>query len=106
MIGFANMAISNALAAAAYGRASVQNDKPGLDVPQDNTFADLVSTSLQNAQQSLHRGEQISAQGILGNADAIDVVTAVSQAELTLNTVVSLRDKVMTAYQEIMRMPI
>lgn len=36
----------------------------------------------------------------------VDVVTAVSEAEMTLQTVVTVRDKVIAAYQEIMRMPI
>ncbi len=36
----------------------------------------------------------------------MDVVQAVSNAELTLQTVVAVRDRVVNAYQEIMRMPI
>jgi flagellar hook-basal body complex protein FliE len=36
----------------------------------------------------------------------MDVVTAVSNAEMTLQTVVAVRDRVLNAYQEIMRMPI
>ena len=38
--------------------------------------------------------------------DVVDLVTAVSEAEATVQTVVAVRDKVITAYQEIMRMPI
>jgi flagellar hook-basal body complex protein FliE len=41
-----------------------------------------------------------------GKAELVDVVTAVANAETTLETVISLRDRVITAYQEIMRMPI
>ncbi|NBX04163.1 MAG: flagellar hook-basal body complex protein FliE, partial [Alphaproteobacteria bacterium] len=41
-----------------------------------------------------------------GKVDLTDLVTAVSSAELTLNTVVAVRDKVINAYQEIIRMPI
>ena len=36
----------------------------------------------------------------------VNVVNAVNQAELTLDTVVAVRDKVITAYQSIMQMPI
>ena len=36
----------------------------------------------------------------------IDVVTAVANAELTLETVVAIRDQVIQAYQEVIRMPI
>ena len=41
-----------------------------------------------------------------GQGNVIDVVTAVSDAELTVQTIVSVRDRVLGAYQEIMRMPI
>ena len=41
-----------------------------------------------------------------GKADVIDVVTAVSETEMALDTMVSMRDKVIQAYEEIMRMPI
>jgi len=34
------------------------------------------------------------------------VVTAVANAQHTLETVVAVRDKVLNAYQEILRMPI
>ena len=39
-------------------------------------------------------------------ADLNEIVTAVNNAEMTLQTVVAVRDKVIQAYQEIMRMPI
>jgi flagellar hook-basal body complex protein FliE len=48
----------------------------------------------------------MSAKAVTGEADLTDVVTAVTNAELTLQTVVSVRDRLISAYQEIMRMPI
>jgi flagellar hook-basal body complex protein FliE len=45
-------------------------------------------------------------QGVAGNVDIRDVVMAVNNAEVTLQTVVAVRDKVIAAYQDIMRMPI
>ena len=43
---------------------------------------------------------------VAGQADMVDVVNAVNTAEITLDTVVAVRDKVIAAYQDIMRMPI
>lgn len=40
------------------------------------------------------------------NIDAQSVVEALSQAELALQTAVTIRDRVVSAYQEILRMPI
>jgi flagellar hook-basal body complex protein FliE len=54
----------------------------------------------------LHKGERISAAAVMGKADLTEVITAVTNAELTLQTATSVRDKVVQAYQEILRMPI
>jgi flagellar hook-basal body complex protein FliE len=41
-----------------------------------------------------------------GKSNIIDVVTAVSETEVAVEAMVSVRDKVIAAYEEIMRMPI
>jgi flagellar hook-basal body complex protein FliE len=41
-----------------------------------------------------------------GKADLVDVVTAVAETEVAVETLVSVRDKVIQAYEEIFRMPI
>ena len=43
---------------------------------------------------------------VAGKANIVDVVNSVNAAELTLDTVVAVRDKVVAAYQSIMNMPI
>jgi flagellar hook-basal body complex protein FliE len=45
-------------------------------------------------------------QALAGQADLTDVVIAVTNAEVTLQTVVAIRDRVIQAYQEIIRMPL
>jgi len=51
-------------------------------------------------------GEQMTASQATGQTDIVNVVNAVNNAELTLDTVVAIRDKVISAYQSIMQMPI
>ena len=41
-----------------------------------------------------------------GKANMVDVVTAVAETEVAIDTLVSVRDKVIAAYEEIMKMPI
>jgi flagellar hook-basal body complex protein FliE len=41
-----------------------------------------------------------------GRADPHALVEALAQTELAVETVVSVRDKVVEAYQEILRMPV
>ena len=47
-----------------------------------------------------------SLKAVDDDAELVDIVTAVTNAEITLDTVVTLRDRVIQAYQEIIRMPV
>jgi len=69
-------------------------------------FSSMVTDSLKSAVQTGREAEELSLKQISGEADLKDVVTAVANAEHTLETVVAVRDKVLSAYQEILRMPI
>lgn len=71
-----------------------------------SVFGDLVKTGLQSAIDSQHQSEKISAQAVVGQADMTQVLQAVNDAEVALNTVLALRDKVVQAYNEILRTPI
>lgn len=69
-------------------------------------FADMLKGAMTDAVQTSRAAEaQMSAQ-VQGRAELIDVVTAVSAAEHSLETVMAIRDQVIAAYQEILRMPI
>ena len=70
------------------------------------TFADLLGDAARGAIQTGRESEKMSALGIAGKADLNEVVTAVTSAEITLQTVVAIRDRVIQAYQDIVRMPI
>ena len=69
-------------------------------------FADFMKEKARESVETLRASETISAKAVTGEADLTDVVQAVTSAELTLQTVVSVRDRMISAYQEIMRMPI
>lgn len=72
----------------------------------DKGFADFMKEAGDAAVETLQRGEELSKQGLSGQAELTDVVAAVNEAEITLKTVTSLRDKMVEAFQEITRMPI
>lgn len=69
-------------------------------------FGDLIKKATINSIDAMRDGEKASAEAVIGSADLTDVVQAVTAAELTLQTVVAVRDRMLNAYQEIMRMPI
>ncbi len=69
-------------------------------------FGGLVQEAIRQAGQSANVAEQQSLQVAAGKADIVDVVTAIAAAETQLQTVIAVRDQVISAYQEILRMPI
>lgn len=69
-------------------------------------FASVLKDAAKAAIGSLKEAETQSAAAIAGKADIREVVAAVNNAEMTLETVVNVRDKVINAYNEILRMPI
>jgi len=70
------------------------------------SFADMLGHALEGAVSSGEKAEKMSTLAMMGKADITELATAVSSAELALNTVVAIRDKVISAYQQIMQMPI
>lgn len=104
-IGNINSAISAYQSAA---RSALQ-DSPTIAKPaqpEGESFAGLVRGSLEKAVDLGRKSEEMGLKGVAGEADLRDVVMAVNNAENALNTVVAVRDKVVMAYQEILRMPI
>ena len=78
----------------------------GPSAPQQGGFGDLVKSAIGDAiTASKHAEHQMAAQ-VAGKTELVDVVTAISAAESSLETVMAVRDQVINAYQEIMRMPI
>ncbi len=69
-------------------------------------FSQLLSTVMGDMTTQTKAAETQMTQAVQGRGSMIDVVTAVSSAEASLETVIAVRDQVISAYQEIMRMPI
>ena len=96
-------AAAGAYATMAKMGANAPTDAKALGQP---SFGDVLKTSILDSIQTMKAGEQMSARAVTGEASLPEVVQAVNAAELTLSTVVAVRDRLITAYQEIMRMPI
>ncbi len=73
---------------------------------QGASFMDMVGSALKTAESLGYKSEDVATKAVSGKASLSDVITAVSSAENALSTVVAVRDKVIGAYQEIIRMPI
>ncbi len=71
-----------------------------------NDFASVLEKTAKDSVATMRKAEVESAAGIAGKADIREVVQAVTNAELTLQTVVNVRDKVISAYNDIIHLPV
>jgi flagellar hook-basal body complex protein FliE len=70
------------------------------------SFAGVLNRALENGVEIARSADAASTAALLGQGGVTEAVLAISRAELALQTAVSLRDRVVAAYQEVMRMPI
>jgi flagellar hook-basal body complex protein FliE len=70
------------------------------------SFGSLVQEAVGALNKASHASDMQSQAMAAGKANLVDVVTAVSETEVAIDTLVSVRDKVISAYEEIMKMPI
>ena len=99
----------NQVASAAYG--ATQKLATGAGGAEEagssgGSFADLLAQGLEEAVGAQKKSEQLSSDAVIGKADINEVILAVQNADVVLNTVVAIRDKVISAYQDILRMAI
>jgi len=95
-------------------RSAAQNVENALDgnstssnaLPPGTAFADLVKDNVNSAIDAQRSSESMSMLALQGKADLREVVNAVANAETALQTVVTVRDKVLSAYQEVLKMSI
>jgi len=105
------MSIDSLMASKAYANAKdvvgqVEKGASAKGEPGAANFGEMLETLVQDAVQTGKASEMQAMAAVSGETEMIDVVTAITAAEMTLETVVAVRDKVIEAYDKIMRMPI
>src|SRR5215470_1356418 len=84
--------------------AKTVGDAP--DAASGPNFGEVLKNAMQSVEEA---GRKSDAQGqalAVGKANLVDVATAVAETETAVQALVSVRDKVITAYQQILQMPI
>ena len=71
-----------------------------------DSFGSVMTKALDQAIQTGHTADNQAMKAISGGGNLTEVVTALSHAEMTLQTATAIRDRVVQAYQDIMKMPI
>ena len=69
-------------------------------------FGAILKSAMSDVVTTSRTAESQMVAQVQGKAELVDVATALSAAETSLQTVMAVRDQVISAYQEIMRMPI
>jgi flagellar hook-basal body complex protein FliE len=69
-------------------------------------FGQMLKDAIGSVVEAGKKSDAQSQAMVAGKANLVDVVTAVTETEVAIESLVSVRDKVIQAYEEIMRMPI
>jgi flagellar hook-basal body complex protein FliE len=99
------------IAAQAYASLARLSDPAGLGKSASETaagpsFGALLKDAVGAVNQATRAADGQSQAMAAGKANIVDVVTAVAESEVAIDALVAVRDKVIAAYEEIMKMPI
>jgi flagellar hook-basal body complex protein FliE len=78
----------------------------GTSEPKNAGFGAALKEALDAVKDIGRKSDAETRAAVNGKANMVDVVTAVSETEVAIDAVVAVRDKVIAAYEEIMKMPI
>jgi len=76
------------------------------DAPSGPSFETLINNAVGSVVEAGQKSDAAVGALAAGKADMIDLVTAVSESETAITTLVSVRDRMIQAYQQILQMPI
>jgi flagellar hook-basal body complex protein FliE len=72
----------------------------------ETSFASVLKDAIGAVAETGKKSDTQARAMVNGKSNMVDVVTAVAETEVAIDAVVAVRDKVISAYEEIMRMPI
>jgi flagellar hook-basal body complex protein FliE len=105
------MSIQTSFAAQLYESASriappaIVPDEPG-SAGRGSSFSEALAAAAGDMARTLRAGEAAAQSAMTGQADVQSVVEALTATELALQAAVAVRDRVVEAYQEVLRMPV
>ncbi len=100
-------AVNPAQVAAAYRTGgAAEAASAAAAAPNGGGFGAALQRAVEGAVEAGHAADAGGVRALSGQGGVTDVVLALSRAELALQTAVAVRDRVVSAYQDVMRMPI
>lgn len=98
--------VNPAQAAAAYRTTAVGAAEPVAAATNGGGFGAALQRAVEGAVEAGQEADAGGVRALTGQGGVTDAVLALSRAELALQTAVAVRDRVVSAYQDVMRMPI
>ena len=80
--------------------------RPAMEPSEAPSAAAAARGVMGDFASTLAQSEQTAQSAMIGGADPHALVTALAQTELVVETAVAVRNRVVEAYQEILRMPV
>jgi flagellar hook-basal body complex protein FliE len=99
-------AVNPAQVAAAYRSGGAAEAATAAASGAGGNFGAALQRAVEGAVEAGHEADTSSVRALSGQGGVTDAVLALSRAELALQTAVAVRDRVVSAYQDVMRMPI
>jgi flagellar hook-basal body complex protein FliE len=78
----------------------------GAPQPSETSFSSVLKDAIGAVNELGQKSDAQTRNAVNGKANMVDVVTAVSETEVAIDAVVAVRDRVIQAYEDIMKMPI
>ena len=72
----------------------------------DTSFTSVLKQAVNSVEETGHKSDAATRALANGKSNIVEVATAVAQTEVAIDAVVAVRDKVIAAYEDIMKMPI
>ena len=98
--------ITSPLAAQSYLKARPATEAGSPDARSSGALPGGLAAAGASFVSTLQAGEETARAALTGGADSHALVQALAASQLAVETAVTLRDKVVEAYQEILRMPV
>lgn len=86
--------------------ANVANVAKAAGEADGQSFGSMLKDALGGVMEAGRKSDTQARAMAAGKANLVDVVTAVAETEVAIDALVSIRDKVIQSYDEIMKMPI
>lgn len=106
MAGIDSVVTNAAIRGAYQSSQDLKVAKGGTAGEPTTSFSDMVGAAVSEAAETARQADRTAMAGLRGEVGTQQVVEATLELETTVRVAVAVRDKVVQAYQEILRMPI